>query len=143
MLRPIRSASSSCPWIKSHRGLSGTLRRTSMIPSPRIAPTAKALRQPMSLASKFSLSNTIAAPRPAIAPTQDLNAPPQNHDPEPEDRADGECDAPADVLGQQVLVEQHDRRSGAGHRAHPVGAVDDQVDAAAHAGGDQLADRKS
>src|ERR1041385_1042023 len=66
MLRPIRSASSSCPWIKSHRGLSGTLRRTSMIPSPRIAPTAKAMRQPMSLASKFSLSNTMAGAAAAI-----------------------------------------------------------------------------
>ena len=45
----ICSASSSRPWMKSQRGLSGTLRRTSRIPTPSTAPIPKASRQPTSV----------------------------------------------------------------------------------------------
>src|SRR3712207_8635182 len=48
MSRTICSASSSRPWMKSHRGLSGTVRRTMRIPTARIAPRPKAPRQPIS-----------------------------------------------------------------------------------------------
>ena len=68
MAATIRSASSSRPWMKSQRGLSGTLRRTSMIASPSTAPTPKHSRQPTSTANDDR--NTIAAADPAIAPTQ-------------------------------------------------------------------------
>ena len=42
----IRLPSSSRPWMKSQRGLSGTYRRTSSTPTPRMAPNPNASRQP-------------------------------------------------------------------------------------------------
>ena len=58
----------------------------------------------------------------------------------PEDGAEPERDAPAEVLGEVVLVEQEDRQGGAEGGAQPEGAVDDEVDAAADPGGDELVD---
>ena len=69
MLFTMRSASSSRPWMKSQRGLSGTLRRTSMIDSASTAPSPNVMRQPM-FAGKIELRKKIAAAEPAIEPTQ-------------------------------------------------------------------------
>ena len=69
MPRTIRSASSSRPWMNSQRGLSGTLRRTSMIESASTAPSPKVTRQPM-FAGKTELRKKSAAPAPAAEPTQ-------------------------------------------------------------------------
>ena len=68
----IRSASSSRPWRNSQRGLSGTWRRTSRMPRPRIAPVAKASRQPRSAWKIAVSSSSIAARPPIAAPTQKL-----------------------------------------------------------------------
>ena len=43
---------------------------------------------------------------------------------------------------KSARVEQDDRGDGADRGAEPVAAVDDQVDAAAHPGRDQLVDRR-
>ena len=56
--------------------------------------------------------------------------------------AEQEREAPADARGEQRLVEQQDRNSRAEGGADPVGAVDDQIDAAAHPRRDQLVDRR-
>ena len=88
-----RSASSLRPWIISQRGLSGTLRRTSMIATAS-------------------------------------------------DRAEEEREPPADVGGEERLVEQHARERRAERGAEPVGAVDREVDPAARARRDQLVDRR-
>ena len=66
----MRSASSSRPWMKSQRGLSGTWRRTIRMASPRIAPIAKAIRQPTSAANSEVSSRKIAPIAPIAAPTQ-------------------------------------------------------------------------
>ena len=63
-------------------------------------------------------------------------------DADSEQRADPEGEAPADVGGEQRGVEQDDRGERAAGGPDPVAAVDDQVDAPAHAGGDQLVDRR-
>ena len=65
----IRSASSSRPWMNSQRGLSGTLRRTIRMPTPRTAPIPKARRQPM-LVANSELSSTSDAAEPAAEPSQ-------------------------------------------------------------------------
>ncbi len=69
MPRTIRSASSSRPWMNSQRGLSGTLRRTSMIESASTPPSANVTRQPMSFGNT-ELRKKSAAPAPAADPTQ-------------------------------------------------------------------------
>jgi hypothetical protein len=66
--------------------------------------------------------------------------PAHDEDPDPEHRADQERDAPADVGREDRRVEQHQRAERAAGRAEPVGAVDDQVHAPAHARRDQLVD---
>ena len=69
--RTIRSASSSWPWMKSQRGLSGTLRRTKRTPSPRIAPSRNEIRQP-TLAESRVLSRAGSRPpsRPRRRPSR-------------------------------------------------------------------------
>ena len=66
----ICSASSSRPWMNSQRGLSGTLRRTSRIPTPRVAPMMKASRQPKSAANSAVSSRAMEARAPPAAPSQ-------------------------------------------------------------------------
>ncbi len=68
----MRSASSSLPWISSHRGLSGTCRRTRRMTRARTAPRAKVRRQP-TFAAKMSVSRaTIDSREPKTAPSQKL-----------------------------------------------------------------------
>ena len=55
-------------------------------------------------------------------------------------RAEDEGEAPAEVRGDEARIEQDDRGRGAERGADPVGAVDDEVDAAAHVRGHQLVD---
>ena len=64
------SASSTCPWMNIQRGLSGTLRRTSRIPTPSTAPRPNASRQPTSAAKMLSLRRTIESAAPAAVPSQ-------------------------------------------------------------------------
>ena len=66
----MRSASSSRPWMKSQRGLSGTVLLTRRIPSPSVAPSANEMRQPTSSAKIDSFRSTIEARPPIAAPTQ-------------------------------------------------------------------------
>src|SRR5690349_25127581 len=61
-------------------------------------------------------------------------------DREPEDRSGAEREPPPDVPGEQGGVEEEQRRDGSDRRSHPIAAVDDQVDTAPDAGGDQLVD---
>ena len=68
------------------------------------------------------------------------HVPAHEQDADAEHRAEAEREAPADVGGEDVLVEQHDRQGRARGRAEPERAIDDQVDGAAHAGRDQLVD---
>ena len=65
----ICSPSSSRPWMNSHRGLSGTLRRTSSTPRARMAPSAKAPRHPYAGSTVPFVSGTVII-APAAAPTQ-------------------------------------------------------------------------
>ena len=62
------------------------------------------------------------------------------HDPHGQRGAEEEREPPADVGGEDVLVEQHAGEGGAERRAEPVGAVDRKIDPAAGARGDQLVD---
>jgi hypothetical protein len=64
---------------------------------------------------------------------------PHEQDPEAHRRGEAEAQAPADVLAEQRLVEQQERRRRAEDRADPVGA-DDQVHGPAQARGNQLVD---
>ncbi len=66
----IRSASSSRPWMNSHRGLSGTLRRTIRTPSPSTAPSPKHSRQPTSTANRLVFRASTASSAPPAAPPQ-------------------------------------------------------------------------
>ena len=70
MSETISSASSSRPWMKSQRGLSGTLRRTSSTPSPMIAPSTKESRQPRSVGKIAVLSITTESSEPPTPPSQ-------------------------------------------------------------------------
>jgi hypothetical protein len=63
---------------------------------------------------------------------------PHEQDGEAHDRGQAEREAPADVLGEDRLVEQQQRGQRAEDRADPVGAADDEVDGAAHSSRDQL-----
>ncbi len=67
------------------------------------------------------------------------HVPAHEQDADAEDRAEAEGEAPAQVDREDVH-EQHVGAERAERRAEPVGAVDDQVDAAAHARRDQLVD---
>ncbi len=64
----------------------------------------------------------------------------QDH--EAEHDADAEREPPAEVGREHVRVEEEQRGKRAERGAEPVAAVDDQVDAAAHARRDQLVDRR-
>ena len=64
------SASSLRPWMNIQRGLSGTLRRTSRMPTASTAPSPKARRQPRSAANRLSSSNTSDRAAPNAVPTQ-------------------------------------------------------------------------
>ena len=66
----IFSASSSRPWMKSQRGLSGTCRRTIRMPTARIAPSPKASRQPHFSSMMVGSSSGMVSSEPAVAPTQ-------------------------------------------------------------------------
>jgi hypothetical protein len=66
---------------------------------------------------------------------------PHEQDPETENGAQAEGDAPADVDREQALVQQQDREQRAEGGAEPEGPVDDQVDGPAHARWDQFVDR--
>jgi hypothetical protein len=65
---------------------------------------------------------------------------PHQQDAEAEDRAKAEGQPPAQVGGEQVLVQQQQRQGGPERRPEPERAVDDQVDPAAEAGRDELVD---
>ncbi len=65
---------------------------------------------------------------------------PHDEDREAEHCAEPEGDAPADVDGEVVLVQEDDRGPGSRYSAEPVRAVDDQVDAPADTRRDQLVD---
>ena len=56
--------------MKSQRGLSGTLRRTNRMPSPSIAPSPKASRQPTSAAKSARVEQDQRGSPPTAAPTQ-------------------------------------------------------------------------
>jgi hypothetical protein len=66
----IASASFSRPWMNSHRGLSGTFRRTSRITRASTTPRPKHSRQPRSTARSFGSSSTRVAAAPAAVPSQ-------------------------------------------------------------------------
>ena len=70
MSRTICSPSSSRPWMNSQRGLSGTLRRTSRMPTARTAPRPKASRQPHAWSMTLGSSSGIVSSAPPAAPTQ-------------------------------------------------------------------------
>jgi hypothetical protein len=57
-----------------------------------------------------------------------------------EHRADAEAEAPADIEADKPAGQQQQRSGGANRGTSPVATVDDQVDAAAKASGDQLVD---
>ncbi len=61
-------------------------------------------------------------------------------DEQPEQRTETESHPPADVLGQEVLVQEQQGQRCAGGGAQPVRAVDDQIDPAAQLLGHQLVD---
>jgi hypothetical protein len=65
-----RSASCGCPWIISQRGLSGTWRRTNMIPMASVAPRKNASRQPTSGPNSALSSSTPESAAPNAAPSQ-------------------------------------------------------------------------
>ncbi len=65
----IRSASSSRPWMNNQRGLSGTLRRTSITATPSTAPTTNATRHPMCV-GKTADRKKMAAAEPPAEPNQ-------------------------------------------------------------------------
>ena len=68
------------------------------------------------------------------------HVPPHEQDREGEHRAEPEGQAPAEVGREEAGVEQEDRGDGTARGTEPVGAVDDEVHAAAHASRDQLVD---
>ena len=70
MSRTMRSASSSRSWMNSQRGLSGTCRRTTRMPTARIAPSPKAARQPQLGSTMLGSSSGIVSSEPSAAPTQ-------------------------------------------------------------------------
>ncbi len=103
------SASSSRPWMNSHRGDSGTYRRTSRIPTPRIAPRPKATRQPTSAAK---IDGRARDDRPQCA----------RGGAEPERAGDDQVHRPAHARGNQHVERGVDRRvltadAGAGEEA--------------------------
>jgi hypothetical protein len=59
-------------------------------------------------------------------------------DAEAEDDAEAEGEPPAQVGGEQVLVQQQQRQGGPEHGPEPERAVNDQVDPAEQAGRDEL-----
>ena len=63
----------------------------------------------------------------------------KNHD-QPQHRADGESHPPAEADGNNAGIEQPDDGGGADGGADPEAGIDDQVNAAADAGGNQLVD---
>jgi hypothetical protein len=65
-----------------------------------------------------------------------------DQDADAEHGADQEGEPPAEVRREDRGVEQRHREQRADRGADPVGAVDHQVDAAAHPGRDQLVDRR-
>ncbi|CNK96987.1 Uncharacterised protein [Mycobacterium tuberculosis] len=65
-----RSASSSRPWVICQRGLSGMCRRSQMMRRPRIGPTKKLSRQPMSAGRMSVLRKNMLATAPSAAPPQ-------------------------------------------------------------------------
>src|ERR1700732_4247367 len=56
----------------SHRGLSGTYRRSNRMPRPSTPPTANPSRQPTLIGRTFGSRNKSDAPEPAAAPSQKL-----------------------------------------------------------------------
>ena len=70
MPRTICSASSSRPWMNSQRGLSGTWRRTTRIPTASTAPRPKASRQPQAGSTRSGSSSGMVSSEPPAAPTQ-------------------------------------------------------------------------
>ena len=70
MLWTISSPSSSRPWMKSQRGLSGTCRRTIRMPTARMAPRPKASRQPQAGSTIVGSSSGIVSSEPIAAPIQ-------------------------------------------------------------------------
>ncbi len=48
---------------------------------------------------------------------------------EPEEAADPESEAPAEVWCDQARIEEQERSTGARHRSKPKAAIDDEVDA--------------
>jgi hypothetical protein len=63
---------------------------------------------------------------------------PDEQDAQAEDSAEAEGEAPAQVGGEQILVQQQQRQGGPEHRPEPERAVDDQVHPAAQPGRDEL-----
>jgi hypothetical protein len=68
------------------------------------------------------------------------HVPAHEQDPEPEQRAHGERQAPAEVAGEHGGVQEPQRGDAADRRADPVAAVDRDVDLTAVARRDQLVD---
>ncbi len=66
----IASASFSWPWMNAQRGDSGTLRRTSRIVSPKIAPIPNARRQPSDAGKIAVLRKKTASSAPKAVPSQ-------------------------------------------------------------------------
>ena len=69
------------------------------------------------------------------------HVPAHDHDRQCEDGSEPERDPPTDVRREHRAQEEQ-RGARASRRAGPVGTVDDQVDASAHAGRNQLVDRR-
>jgi hypothetical protein len=65
---------------------------------------------------------------------------PHQQDAEAEDGAEPEGEPPAQVGGEQLLVQQQQRQGGPERRPQPERAVDDRVDPAAEPGRDELVD---
>jgi len=61
-------------------------------------------------------------------------------DAHPEQRPDSEGQAPADVGCEERGIEEHNCPEGTGRGAHPVAAVDDQIDPTSDRAGIQLVD---
>ena len=66
----MRSASSCRPWMNSHRGLSGTSRRTRRTTRPNSAPIPNASRQPISSGTNEVSSSRSEPAAPKAAPNQ-------------------------------------------------------------------------
>ena len=92
MLVTIFSPSSSRPWMKSQRGLSGTCRRTRRMPTARMAPRPNASRQPQAGSTMVGSSSGIVSSEPSGGP-------------DPEGAVDRDVD-PAAVLRRDQLVDR-------------------------------------